>query len=318
MFGHILVPLDGSSLAEVVLPHVVALARAGTSKITLLQVLDPLSGVTRPRSTDPFDWQIRKAEAETYLRGVAQRLEDANLPIQMAIIEGKAAESVIEYADNEKADVIAMSSHGQSGISSWNVSSVVQKVIERVRKSVMIVRAYQPLSIGLTDLQYKRILIPLDGSQRAEVVLPAATNLARAHEAELRIVHVVERPQIPHRMPVSQEENELVDRLVEHRQVDASRYMNDLQTRINMNVSTSILVSEVVTAELHNIVDEEQPDLIMFSAHGYSGQTRWPYGSVVVSFITYGKTPLFIVQDLPEDRIEPTHAEIAAREQGGR
>jgi nucleotide-binding universal stress UspA family protein len=73
-----------------------------------------------------------------------------------------------------------------------------------------------------------------------------------------------------------------------------------------------------VVSSLHTQVEQEQADLLILSAHGYGGETRWPYGSVVISFIAYGTTPLLVLQDLPQERIEPSPAEIAAKERGGR
>jgi nucleotide-binding universal stress UspA family protein len=318
MFQRILVPLDGSSLAETVLPHVVALAKASECEVTLLRVLDPQGEVTRPISVDPFDWKLRKSEAEAYLRRQAQRLEEAGVMVQVEVVEGKAAEMVIRFAHDHTVDLVLLSSHGQSGISSWNVSSVVQKIILRVRRSVMIVRAYRPTPESMGEITYQRILAPLDGSQRAEVALPDAAALARAHNAELMIAHVVERPEMPRRTPLSDEENELLNRLVESNRVEAERYLDEIKTRLAMRVETRLLVEDKMIAALHNLAENEQVDLVVVAAHGYTGETRWPYGSVATSFITYGSRPLLIVQDLPEDRIELTDAELAAREQGGR
>ena len=78
---------------------------------------------------DPVDWQIRKAEAESYLSEIASRLQDAGLRVSIQLYDGRPAEQIIEAAHAWDADLILMSSHGQSGISPWNVSSVVQQVI---------------------------------------------------------------------------------------------------------------------------------------------------------------------------------------------
>jgi nucleotide-binding universal stress UspA family protein len=85
-----------------------------------------------------------------------------------------------------------------------------------------------------------------------------------------------------------------------------------------MTIHTKLEVSSSISRSLHQIADENDVDLTIISAHGYSGDTRWPYGSVGLGFIVYGSTPLMILQDLPTNRIEPTRAEIAARETGGR
>lgn len=318
MFKHLLIPLDGSPLAECVLPYVAAMAMEEQTQISLIRVLDPTHASTQPRPVDPFDWQIRKAEAETYLRSVANRLEEIGLHPEIHLVEGKAAETVIEFAREQKVDCILLSSHGQSGISGWNVSSVVQKIILRANLSVLIVRAYATPPPSQDELKFRRILLPLDGSPRAEIVLPAAAALARAHNAEILAVHIVRVPEMPRRTPPTSEDTELSAQLTERNRVEASHYLDQLQSRLDIPLETRVQVAENVIGALHRIIETEAIDLVILSAHGYSGETKWPYGSVVISFIAYGSTPLLVIQDLPPDVVEPTKAEIASREMGRR
>lgn len=93
--------------------------------------------------------------------------------------------------------------------------------------------------------------------------------------------------------------------------------MKQLQSQLSLDVQTRLLVSDDAAATLHDLVDQENVDLVVLSAHGYSGRTKWPYGSMVVNFIAYGTTPLLIVQDLTPDEVERTQAEVAAREYKG-
>ena len=79
-----------------------------------------------------------------------------------------------------------------------------------------------------------------------------------------------------------------------------------------------LLVSERVVGTLHELVEQEDIDMVLLSAHGYSAEARYPYGSVVISFVAYGTTPLLIVQDVPPERVVPTRAELAAQESGRR
>jgi nucleotide-binding universal stress UspA family protein len=109
----------------------------------------------------------------------------------------------------------------------------------------------------------------------------------------------------------------LVNQLTERNQAEALKYLEDLKSRMDMPIQTKLEVSPSISRSLHQIADENAVDLTIISAHGYSGDTRWPYGSVGLSFIVYGSTPLLILQDLPTHEIEPTQAEIASRETGG-
>jgi len=317
MFKRILVPLDSSKLAECVLPHLVAIARICEPEVRLARVSEPYGVTARLRMIDPVDWQIRKAEAESYLSEIASRLQNAGLRVSIHLYDGRPAEQIIEVAHSWDADLILMSSHGQSGISPWNVSSVVQQVILRAHRSLMIIRAYQPVTADLTGLCYRKIFLPLDGSQRAEMSLTVAESLARAYSSEILAAHIVRQPELPRRTSASQEDLLLVNQLTERNQAEALKYLEDLKSRIDVTIQTKLEVSPSISRSLHQIADENDVDLTIISAHGYSGDTRWPYGSVGLGFIVYGSTPLLILQDLPANRIEPTQAEIAARETGG-
>lgn len=317
MFKRILIPLDSSKLAECVLPHLIAVARACEPEVMLLRVLEPFGVTARMRLIDPVDWQIRKAEAESYLLEIAEQLRNAGLQVSTELYEGRPAEQIIEFAHSWNADLILMSSHGQSGLSPWNVSSVVQQVIFRARRSLMIIRAYQSMTVDLPDLHYHKIFLPLDGSQRAEMSLAFAESLAHAHNSEVLAAHIVRQPELPRRTSASQEDLLLVNQLTERNHSEAIKYLEDLKSRVNMTIQTKLEISPSISRSLHQMADENQVDLTIISAHGYSGDTRWPFGSVGLGFIVYGNSPLLILQDLPADRIELTQAEITARETGG-
>lgn len=318
MFDHILVPLDGSALAECVMPHVVAVARAFGSQVTLLQVLERAQAASPVRFVDPLGWYMSGAETKAYLDKWTFRLREAGLRAESVILEGQAADRIIEYARESGVGLLILSSHGRSGLSGWNVSSIVMKIILRVYLPVMIVRAYQPVAEDLMGLRYHRLLVPLDSSRRAECVLSLATTLAQRHEAELLLVHVVTRPQMPRRASPTQEDIELANQVVERNRAEAARYLEQVQSwLVDVSAETRLIVSDNVAATLHDFVEQEGVDLVVLSAHGYSGGTKWPYGSLVTNFIGYGTTPLLIVQDLSPEEIGRTIAEMSARERKG-
>ena len=294
-----------------------ALAQAFDAQVTLLQVLERAPTTERIQSIDPLSWHIRKAESGSYLDGLVPRLRKAGLQTNKALLEGRAAERIVEFARDQNASLIILSSHGRSGLSGWNISGVVQKIILRACIPTMIIRAYRSVTNNLTGLRYRRILVPLDCSQRAECVLPLATTLARFHESSLLLAHVVNKPEIPRRAPLTQEEIKLENQLTKLNQLEANRYLEQLQSRLPVKAPSLLQVSDNAAATLHELVNQEDIDLVMLSAHGYSGGARWPYGSVALNFIAYGATPLLIVQDLSQDELESTQAEMATKEHKG-
>jgi nucleotide-binding universal stress UspA family protein len=317
MWDHLLVPLDGSALAETVLPHAVAMAEALGARITLLRVVSMPRDGPASAVVDPLTWQMRKAEAGAYLDQVGERLQDIGLHTRQILAEGDPAEQIVDLAHAEGVNLIIVSSHGLSGLSEWNVSSVVQKVVLRAYMGVMIVRAYRQAPGELSGLRYERLMVALDGSQRAESVLSLATALASFHGCQLLLVHVVNRPEVPRRAPLTEEESGLVERLVELNREKGSEYLRDLQSRVGGGAETRLLVSHSPAAALHELVEQEGIDLVLLSAHGYSGGRKWPYGSVALNFVAHGSTPLVIVQDVARTEAETTAAEKAARESKG-
>lgn len=319
MFEKILVPLDRSSLAECVLPHTVAVARSLGSELILLHILSPFDRHGGLRAVDPLDSQLRRAEAESYLEEVRARLQDVGVAAQTKVLDGDAAEQILTFARENQIGLAILSSHGQSGLSGWNVSGVVQKVIMRAPISLMIVRAYQPVQPDLAGLRYRRVVVPLDGSARAESVLPLAATLARASEAQVLLAHVVQRPQMPRRTPPSQEDSDLADRVVERNRSEAEQYLETVRAQLPpAAVETRLLISNHAAVALHELADQENADLVVICAHGYSGELRWPYGGLAASFVAYGSSPLLIFQDAPAKEIAPTPAEVAAQNYGRR
>lgn len=317
MFNHVLVPLDGSPLAECVLPHVIAIAKAFNAQITLVHVLEQPSKSLRLPKADPLDWYLKKTTAKVYLNSVQDRLEEHRLFTQSILLEGRATEQIVELAHARKVDLLILSGYGESGGKGevgGGVSDVVQQILQRVRTSTLIIRTNQSAAIQPDDLHYQRVLVPLDGSQRAGSALTPAAALARVHGAELSVVHVVPKPEMARRMPLSQEDTDLINRFIERNQAEGSKYLEQILTHLPTNTRTHLVVSDNVAATLQHLSEQEQIDLLVLSAHGYSGDTKWPYGSITNRFITNGTTPLLIVQDLPQEMAEVTHAGSETRQ----
>jgi nucleotide-binding universal stress UspA family protein len=226
-------------------------------------------------------------------------------------LEGLAAESITEFAHSQDMKLVILSSHGHSGLRKWMISSVTHKIILSAPTSMLIIRAPQ-----LEERPYGRILVPLDGSWRAENVLPMVTLLARFHKSQIQIVHVVKTPEMARHMPPVQEDIDLSNRIVARNREEALHYLDQVQLRsplAGIDVKAHLIVSNNATVALHELVDREQIDMVALSAHGYSGNNQWPYGSMVNNFILYGKVPLLIVQDLPV-KDETSQVDITVRE----
>ncbi len=315
MISNILAPLDGSSLAESVLPHLVACASAFGADVTVLRVLDEMTAEGAV-PISPVNWHLVRAKGERYLRDVSERLTDAGCNVNTVLLEGKAAEEILSYADRNDVDMTILSSHGRSGLYRWNASGVAQKVIYESKNSVMLVRAYQAGQRTLEDYRYDKILVPLDCSRRAECVLPHVGMLASDGDAEIALAHVVVPPQLPRRAPLSEEERALVDQVVELNVRTAREYMEETRDSLGDNAYIRMVTDSNAAGALHDLVDEEEPDLVVVCAHGYTGTVRWPFASLALNLIVYGNRSLFVVQDVTDVEWTSSWRE-AARETKG-
>jgi nucleotide-binding universal stress UspA family protein len=144
MYRHILVPLDGSHLAEQVLPHVKALASdQGVTRITLLISVPPQNtpGSERPETVTHIEATPHDREAaRRYLKPIASDLQLDGCAVKMEICNQPAAEAIIDYATHHDVDVIVIATHGRSGLSRWIFGSVTQKVIQAASIPVLVVR----------------------------------------------------------------------------------------------------------------------------------------------------------------------------------
>ena len=296
------------------------MAGVTNARVTLSHVMEYEHMRGGTPGVDPVNWHLRKHKSEKYLERIAGHLQQAGLTVDFTMLEGNPAECIIEFARNNDVDLIVLSTHGLSGLSGWNVSSVVQKILLRSYKSILLVRAYNPAGEFSTTIRYERLFVGLDCSPRAEYILPFVISLAQFYKSQLILGTVIQKPQTIHRFPLSDKDTELVNQIVERDHEAASHYFDQLRAQFLMkevDLKTRIVVGENAHTILHDMVEEAEADLVMLVAHGYSGGRRWPYGSVATSFIAYGNTPLMIMQDLSNDEIQQTHAELAVKEGGG-
>jgi len=322
MFDPILVPLDGSQLAECVLPHAAAFAHSFDAELTLLRILEKNQTGASAQLFDLLNWQIQKTKATLYLEEIKARFKESNIRARTIILEGLVTEGITGYAQNAGVKLIILSSHGRHGLTQWGISSITQKIILSAPTSILIVRAHQQDSLAelSTIPLYQRILVPLDGSQRAEHVLPIITQLARVHQPKIHLVHVVQTPEMARQMPPAREDIDLSNRVVARNLEEAGYYLEQLKSRSYLQgiaVQTHLITSDHTAAALHQVVEREHIDMVILSAHVYSGKHQWPYGSVVNNFILYGEVSLLIVQDLPaKQELKPL--ELSSRERAER
>jgi nucleotide-binding universal stress UspA family protein len=296
MYTRILIPLDGSKVAEQVLPYARGLARALGIPVELLSVIDiePLAQFVDPDHRRYLDTLLgEKAESnQTYLEGTARSFQAVS--VKCSVERGKPEDVIIEKAATEKGTLIAMATHGRSGIQRWLLGSVADKVIHGSTNHVFLIRAVEQ---GRTEGEagLKKAIVPLDGSPLAEKVLLHVVDLAKKMSLEVIFLRAYALP--PTMGP--DEYGAYSEELINYLEAEAKDY---LATKIVEVEKQSVKnVSPVVElgygAEQITALARKTPDnFIAMSTHGRSGVTRWVMGSVTERVVRYSGDPVLIVR----------------------
>jgi nucleotide-binding universal stress UspA family protein len=144
MYHKILVPLDGSKTAEAILSHVEELAICFQTKVTLLQVIEPAGDILRAGVFTRLADQLGadRKHAEVYLDGVKGRLQQKNITVETCVVvSGSPVDAIAETALGGEVDLIAMSSHGHTGMARVFYGSVAAGVLHRVDRPLLIIRS---------------------------------------------------------------------------------------------------------------------------------------------------------------------------------
>ena len=304
-FRNILVPLDGSELAEKALEPAnqaaMAMAQYGNEprpvRLTLLRVLSPMALL----AADPYlyDEMMRMSsdEAQAYLNQVASTMTANGVVIETKIVNGSSAEAIVQYAEGAGIDLIVMSSHGRTGSRRWVYGSVAEKVMHHAPCATAIIRAHVEVSM----FQNRKILVPLDGSELAERALGPALALARAVNSNVYLLRVVAagEPMAESMRPTGEQVEAALAAADLEEKGEAEAYLQSVfsqfeNTRLFFDVQTT---SGDVADMIVTYADDNHIDLIVISSHGRSGLGRWLHGSVAEKVLRGATCATLIVRE---------------------
>jgi nucleotide-binding universal stress UspA family protein len=296
MYKQILVPLDGSNVAEEVLPYARYLAGKLKIPVELLGAVD-LAGITSSIKTEKalnlegfFSDSVRHSEA--YLENISKTFR--GITVGRTVAKGKPEELVIESAAGDSETLIAMATHGRSGVDRWLLGSVAEKVLRGTSNPLLLVRATEH---GKTDVEnmFKRVIVPLDGSPLAEKVLPHVTALAREMASKAVLVRAYDLSEV-----MSTFESYIPDwnALEQEAMRGAKSYLDgkvqELKSQGLSEVSSRVLEKEPAR-EIIGVAAEEPNSLIAMCTHGRSGVQRWVLGSVTEKVVRHSNCPVLVI-----------------------
>ena len=310
MFHRILVPLDGSGLAEAILSDVVELATQHRAEVVLLRVASAHARI----GSDLTEAQVHAvAEAEGYLAEKEQQLADRGIRVSSVVRYGQPAEEILDHARTSGIDLIAMSTHGRSGMERVLLGSVAERVVRESPVPLLLRRAVGSAPAGTGDevraaqapirpqaaapgvQAVRHILCPVDFSQTSDAVLEQAGMLAERFGADLTVLHVVYDPldvtclHVPH-PPQEQLREEMIREAERELQARLRSRLRDLP-----RAKTAVVVGPPFR-EIVRYAQEHRVDLIVMGTQGLSGLGHLIIGSTAERVVRTAPCPVLSIR----------------------
>jgi len=278
VFKKILVPLDGSKIAEAVIPFAREIAARSGAELLFVTAVQQVGVWDAALSL-----QVLKRESEIaadYLATVEKDVSGEGQKVATQVLDGDAAEAVLAAADEAGVDLIAISTHGRSGVSRWLFGSVATRILEHAGVPLLVLRPKEGEDRGAPGPVVKKILVPLDGSEVAKSVLPVVEEFAKTMGASLVLYHSV--------APLSAYPGfesagaaalgEAVEEMQRQAREILARASEEVKSR-GVEATTVVSLGTAVDGVL-SAADELDVDLIAIATHGRSGLGRVVLGSV--------------------------------------
>jgi nucleotide-binding universal stress UspA family protein len=298
MFTKLLVPLDGSKTAEKALPYARYLAKDKNVVVELLAVVDVAnmaSHMTAERALH-LDTMVDDAvrASEKYLEAVAGTLTTAK--IKTVVDSGRPEEVIIEKAAADKDTLITMATHGRSGMNRWLLGSVAEKVLRGAGNPVLLIRATENTR-NEDGPALKSLIVPLDGSDLAERVLPAAIELAKQRNLDIVLIRAYNIPSTAYAgvegyaLPMDDLLNEMREEAFEYLENKVADVNKLGIARVSFTAKEGLPADEII-AFAKNLPG----GLIAMSTHGRSGVRRWVLGSVTETVVRHSANPVLVIR----------------------
>jgi len=313
-FKAILVPLDGSALAERALPAAMGLAEATHAALHLVTVQPPMPFLTSDTPIPPDMLEEEAARFESYLRDTAKELSArCASPVNHALLFGPPAAALGKYAESHAIDLIVMTTHGRSGLTRMALGSMAEALLRSVTVPVLLFTSETATAEG--PASFTAVLVALDGTEGSEVVLDAAVALGGvARSTAYTLVHVMENPP-PTLARIAFYPERGTPTWRERREATARRAfepMAGLLREAGFTASVQMLDGRPVSRQLLDFARTSGSDLLVMGTHAPRGAERLLLGSVADDIIRHTDRPVLVVPTRVAERRERRERRIEA------
>jgi nucleotide-binding universal stress UspA family protein len=283
--------IDRSHMDVPVVAHAAAVAGSLHCTLVLAQVLEPATYADGPQ--DPVSWGVRRHKCRERFDWVSTQNRFERPPEQV-LLEGRAAEELAHWVDGKDGAFLALATRAQGAVPASGLGNTARRLLDYAPASLLLV----PPSASATPL-YRRIMVPLDGSCRAESVLPTVVMMARDGHAEILLVHIVPEPQFTQIGPLEPEAILLRDKVIQRNEQVARTYMERVLRHIRSSGvdARSIIVHGDARERLQHIALDEGADLLIMATHGQSGRADMSCGTIASFLADHAMMPMLILRN---------------------
>ncbi len=302
MFTRILIPLDGSKLAETVIPVASDLARHYHARLILFHVLEK----DVPETIHGQRHLGQGKEAHEYLNALAAQISTNGIEVEIDVHEPRQANvalSISDHARELQADLVVLCAHGSGGLRDILIGSIAQQVIHQETIPVLFIRPEPSAKVGIEP--WKVILVPLDGNQVHETALPIAASVAAKYKASLRLLTVVPTAE------TLRNKEAAISRLLPASTVMAldlsAQESKDYLQKISRDLfGQGIPVSGLVlrgdpVSRIIETVEADQIDLIVMATYGHRNFDAFWEESATPNVLSRSPIPVLFVREMRED-----------------
>ncbi len=301
MIRRVLIPLDGSELAEQVVPHLLRFAAPDRTELLLMTAISSsifslLHDNIKSFTSEQMAMLKKNNGACGQVYAVMQQLNETGFSVTSQFLSGVPAECILRVAEKTYVDLIAMSTHGRTGLGLALLGSVADEVVRNARPPLFLTPAK---AVVKPDLKTRIIILPLDGTPLAETAISVACQFAQNANAVIHMVRVVELSKDTKDESTTKQASTNPNYVREQPIIQqATCYLERIQLRLQLaGIVSQYQVAEGEPADsIIRTAHAENADLIVMSTHGRAGVERMVYGSVVKKVIRHAIWPLLLMR----------------------
>ncbi len=298
-----------------VIPHAMALSSALGIELLLVHVIEPRQTAQTP--FDPFEWDLRRREAEAFIEGLSKQYESRKRKIRTRVLQGRSSDQICTCLIENIDDIAALCRSDVEQIG--HIGQTARRVLERAANSILMVPASSDADKNVA-VNYQRILVPLDGSARAETALPLAKRIAQATNATLILVHAIPDPELTEIDPLDNEDIALRDSLLRRNERVAREYLDRVKENIRavgLAAGSVILTGGDARRLLNDAIVTESADLLILSSHGHSGHAEVATGDVTSYLLAHSSVPVLMIRRVRQNYNHGNHHFFRSAESRG-